>query len=330
MAIAEFKLKGLTGREYKMLLKPARFKGPAKAGGKRFWTRRLAPIVAGHWKAPSNGSFDALFGERVRVVRFYDTDERDLDAHDYSLRLREDKNGTPKSEVTLKLRTSDIFASGLAKLSAGKTGKDEELSEKFEEDIAPLEVQAKAKQVKAPPEPSTRRRFSRSTQRERAEAYQLARFKDATRLFPSLGPNLEALAAAIPPGTALSHGPVILEYVFEAKHVVLIGGIKVDIALTLWYFDRDSEPDARTTPKVAEISFQWNTPKKSAVTLAKTQCARALFRDMQQALKSWISMEDSSKTELALPPRKKSSRAGNRTARQRPVGTYPSLRASTA
>ena len=47
-----FTLKGLTGREYKMLLKPKKFRGSAEAVGRRFWTRRLKAIVEKHCVTP--------------------------------------------------------------------------------------------------------------------------------------------------------------------------------------------------------------------------------------------------------------------------------------
>ena len=307
VTIADFKLKGLTGREYKLLLKPEKFIGTAETAAKRFWTKHLRAIVAGYRKPRTNGRFEKLFPQNVRAVRFYDTGGLELDARGYSLRLRHGRTDGAMSEITLKLRSPDIFESGLATPSVGESD-DERVKEKFEEDIAPLEVQEKAGRVAAPPEPSTRSRFSRSIQRERAEVFEVERFQDATRLFPSLRRDLRSVGATIPPGSKLNPGPPILEYVFEAEGVALKAGIKIDIALTLWYFYRDKEPDEQTKPRVAEISFQWNTTKNAAVTLAQTRCAQNLFCDMQKRLESWINMDDSSKTELALPPRKKSSR----------------------
>ena len=86
MSAPEFMLTGLTGREYKMMLKPRKFRGVPAEAADRFWKNHLRPILDRHLDGSLGGSFKALFEPSVREVRFRDTEELLLDAHGYSFR----------------------------------------------------------------------------------------------------------------------------------------------------------------------------------------------------------------------------------------------------
>jgi hypothetical protein len=311
MGKVAFKLAGLTGREYKMLLAPEKLAGLPEEAGSRFW-ELLGPIVNRRRVrgTPKLGSFEAVFEGSERQVQYRDTDDLALDAKGYSLRLRDEGKSR---EITLKLRTADILESGTANLSV-RSGK--KVEEKFEEDIAPLEVQTSGKTVAIAMEPSIRSRFSRSTTRKRPKENRLARFADAVALFETLGSNLEAVRGAIPLTARLNSGPRISEYVFKSQSVQLDHGVEIVLALTLWYFDRSAPPDRRMTPKVAEISFQWETDRRGRISGAEAACGRDLFRAIQDDLAGWLDPNISSKTRLALPPRRpgKSGRRSRRPA----------------
>ncbi len=251
MRQGELKLPGLNGREYKIMLKPEKFAGRPKVAGSRFWTE-LEPVVADHMdKRPGAMPFDERFPDLIRrSVRFHDTDRCLLAAHDYSLRVRETDS---EPEITLKLRTADILASGLTDFR----GVSRSAKTKFEEDIAPLEVQTSGKGgVAKAAEPSMRSRFSRSTTQPLASQGEPTRLDQAIALFPGLGAHLAlAEGAAIATGAKLKKGPEILEYVFRTHDVRLTGDLVVGFALTLWYFD------LKRKPGVAEISFKWEAEK---------------------------------------------------------------------
>ena len=90
MGQPEFKMTGLTGREYKMMLKPRKFAGPPEDPGARFW-KKLKPILDEHAEEPERG-FDKMFGDSQTAqcasatpTSFF------LDANGYSLRVREEE-----------------------------------------------------------------------------------------------------------------------------------------------------------------------------------------------------------------------------------------------
>jgi hypothetical protein len=303
MSTPGFELFGLTGREYKMMLKPAEFAGFPDDAAAKAW-QRLKPILGEHLEAESIG-FDAVFGEKVeRGVRFRDTDRLALDEKGYSLRVRDEASS---SEVSLKLRTPDIILSGSTDLSIpGKAPAGEKVKEKFEEDIAPLEVQTDGGVTPAA-KPSTRSRFSRSTKRTRDEKYDLTGFEQAFELFPPLAASLAEDGVDITVKTPLKSGPRVQEHVFRTGGTIdLKDDVRISFALTLWYFDRDAAPDRDTIPDVAELSFQQEfepeaggeDPSRLRARASRTQ---TLFLQMQTGLRDWLDLENSSKTKMALP-----------------------------
>jgi hypothetical protein len=302
-----FNLTGLTGREYKMLLEPGRFPGNPGEVADRLWSR-LPPIFGPHL-ADADG-LPALPDAKQRMVQFLDTDKLALDGQGYSLRLRRKEN-KKKSEVTLKLRTADIFLSGSTSLPqpAGvDTGNGEEGAAKFEEDIAPLEVQIGGNNVALPDDAGTRSRFSRSAGREKKGTCKLERYLNAAQLFPTLDGSLREAGIELSDDVGLNPGPEFDERVFKVEGVSLRDELDVDLTLTLWYFD-DPGSGAEGTPlRVVELSFQWDFPtvqqdSDEAGRRLRRQARRAmnLFIGMQRAFWEEIDRQTSSKTKLGLP-----------------------------
>src|SRR5262245_48330425 len=137
----------LNGREYKLLLKPTKFAGdPSVAMANNFWNHHVKLIIKRHLdkrsngKARSNGHFAAA---KIRRVRFWDSKSHLLASCDLSLRQRGktlDPDG--EQEITLKLRTSDLFISALTPVTGlNRRAKTKRAKTKLEEDIAPLQVQ---------------------------------------------------------------------------------------------------------------------------------------------------------------------------------------------
>ena len=302
----------IDGREYKLLLKPRKFKkskgDPSAALANAFWTDHLKPIIRRHLdersggKVRFKGEFDSA---KVRNVRFWDTKGHALASCDLSLRQRGKASGSHSAqEMTLKLRTSDLFICGLTALP----GSQPDAKTKLEEDISPLQVQRSgAGRHVVADYSATRSRFSRSTTQSIAPDAVPSTLAQACKLFPSLKQNLMRhdkwdgkreldLKARLMPG------PAIEELVFKGARVELGAGIRGEFALTLWYFEkrrRVPEVSGRRVPDVSEISFKCEID--GLMRLPVAQRAHSLFVAMQEELADWANTEDSSKTALALP-----------------------------
>ena len=292
----------MNGREYKLLLKPKKFKtfkgDPSAALANAFWTEHLKPVIRSHLderpggKARFKGEFEQA---KIRDVRFWDTKRHVLASCDLSLRLRGKASGA--QEMTLKLRTSDLFISGLTAVP----GSQPDAKTKFEEDISPHQVQRSrsgpGRHVVAD-YGATQSRFSRSTtQSIDAVPSTLAQ---ACELFPSLKQNLmrhdkwDGRKRDLDLKAPLRPGPEIEEHVFKGPKVDLGDGISGEFALTLWYFEKRYR-----APEVSEISFKCEID--GLMHLPAAQRAHSLFVGMQEELADWANTQDASKTALALP-----------------------------
>src|SRR5262245_59698899 len=254
----------MDGREYKLLLRPTKFKGdPSDGLANAFWTKHLRPIIQGLYKQGldkrSNGKahFKGQFEPaRIRNVRYWDTKSHALAGSELTLRQRgkaSDKAG--RQEITLKLRTSDLFISALTAV----TGSQRDATTELEEDIAPLQVQlapaGRGRKVVADYS-ATRSRFSRSTTQSIEADAVPDTLAQACRLFPSLEASLmrRGHERGLPLKTRLAAGPRIEEHVFKGPKVDLGSGISGEFALTLWYFEKKRKK--RKVLKVSEISFK--------------------------------------------------------------------------
>lgn len=290
----------IDGREYKLLLRPTKFAGePSAALANAFWTKHLRPIVQGRLdkrqggKARFKGQFEPA---KIRTVRYWDTKSHALAGSELTLRQRgkaSDKDGA--QEITLKLRTSDLFISALTVV----TGSQRDAKTKLEEDIAPLQVQlsprGRGRKIMADYS-ATRSRFSRSTTQSIEADAVPATLAQACGLFPSLEANLmRRHERGLTLKTRLAAGPRIEEHVFKGPSVELGSGISGEFALTFWYFGK-----LRRVPQVSEISFKCELDG-GLMPVPVARRAHRLFVAMQEELADWANIQDSSKTELALP-----------------------------
>jgi hypothetical protein len=290
----------IDGREYKLLLRPTKFKGdPSDALANAFWTKHLRPIIQERLDKRSNGKgrFKGQFEPaRIRNVRYWDTQSHALAGSELTLRQRgkaSDKDGS--QEITLKLRTSDLFISALTAV----TGSQRDATTELEEDIAPLQVQAGGRKVVADYS-ATRSRFSRSTTQSIGSDALPDTLAEACGLFPSLAANLmrREHERGLTLKTRLAAGPRIEEHVFKGPKVELGSGIRGEFALTLWYFEKKRKK--RKVLKVSEISFKCDLDG-GVMPVPVARRAHRLFVAMQEELADWANIQDSSKTELALP-----------------------------
>jgi hypothetical protein len=290
----------LNGREYKLLLKPTKFTGdPSVALANDFWNHHLKPIINRHLDKRSGGKVRSkghFASARIRSVRFWDSKGHALASCDLSLRQRGktlDQDGD--QEITLKLRTSDLFISALTAV----TGSNRRAKTKLEEDIAPLQVQlsrANPGRKVVADYGNTRSRFSRSTTQPLAADEVPGTLAQACKLFRSLKHDLmRGDQRGFSLMTRLMSGPAIEEHVFKGPKVELGSGISGEFALTFWYFGA-----RRRIPDVSEISFRCSTDD-GPMRLPAAWRAHFLFIAMQKELAGWVNTEDSSKTALALP-----------------------------
>ena len=295
----------LNGREYKLLLKPLKFVGhPSVTLANNFWNRHLKPIIKKNLDKRSRGRarWMGRFGPaKVRGFCLWDTKNHVLASCELSLRQR-GKTLDPQGEqeITLKLRTSDLFISGLTPV----TGASSRAKTKLEEDIAPLQVQlsrsAPGRKVVANYD-ATNSRFSRSTTQPIAADKIPRTLAQACKLFPSLAQDLMRRGErGFNLKTRLIPGPAIEEHVFKGPTVEFGGGITGEFALTLWYRGPQRQK-SHQKPYVSEISFRCSTDDDGLMRLPAARRAHLLFVAMQKELAGWVNTDNSSKTALALP-----------------------------
>jgi hypothetical protein len=145
----------LDSREYKTMLDPQKFSGaPTPDEANQFWGDMLKPIIERRLDARDDGEprHKKKFKlEEERIVRFWDTDDCDLDRHGFVLRERVDvhdgQEDSSTREVMLKLRTPDLFLAAGTPLPAP----GDQAEEKLEEDIGVLLVRAGAARARNKP-----------------------------------------------------------------------------------------------------------------------------------------------------------------------------------
>lgn len=282
----------LGAREYKILLDPDKSSKLDKLKNVHdFWKRHIQPVIVDTLDASAKDykNFESLI---ERSVRFYDAPGCTLTRHQFSLRDREGPDadsGERKREISIKLRSPDLFVVASTPLARRGTGKP-----RFEEDIAPLEATDTKGRVTLESPPSMRSRFSLVVEKEVDGGRKLRTWADVTRLFPALRSLIPADQTPAG-GTRLRKGEAIRELAFKGAACTLGGGVEADFTLTLWFF-----ASAPKTVRIAEISYKCRfdggvMPRAPAVGAFK------LFVGLQEKLARRLDLGEASKTKLALP-----------------------------
>lgn len=285
------RIRTLRSREYKLLLKPKVFaKTPKLDNANKVWRDVFLDVVRDQLGndaiEPAKSGFDKV---KQRKILFWDTPDGDLARSNYSLRERRGKKSPP--QLSLKLRTPDLFVASATRLPA--EGASEST---FEEDIAPLAVRSSrgtaSPHVSLPDEYSTRSRFSRSAE---IEAEHPETFGDLVALFPTLASNLRATGADIPgAATGLISGVEVEEFAFKGISASLGHGYELEFTLSVWVFPEE--------PRVVEISYKCDT-RNGRMKRAAAQESLDLFLAIQKQRLPLIETEETSKTARALPKR---------------------------
>jgi hypothetical protein len=296
----------LTAREYKLLLDPLRFKEAYGSRGVHvFWEKGLKPIIADCIDRRRSGKprFKGEFGRPTeRVIRFFDTDDMVLTRSEWSLRQRtrivDDTEDHSEHELTLKLRTPDLFIAAATVVGA----EDKNITDEFEEDIAPLAVAkfdtSGDERVILSSPASVRCRFARAFRRKIHASKPLGRLAEVYRLFHGFDANLtDSALGGIGRIARLLHGQVMLERVYNGAAVALGAGVDGRFTFTEWYLQRTPR-----VQRVAEISFKLAIQEGG---LARSAARRALmlFTSLQDNLCDVVDLDSDSKTALALPDR---------------------------
>ncbi len=259
----------VTSREYKVMLLPDRFAGDeatARIAIDQFWSDVAAKLDK--LDIPTDGSFDEV--KAHRLIRFFDTEDHQLNASRYVFRERIDV-GTGEREVTLKFRHADRYVA--ADRSMESTA-HKDVKTKFEEDVKPPFVSV----------------FSFSTTIAVDDDITIAELRQVADLYPGLSDALDDFPA---------DARLTLVSDFTARETVLGGAnvllgkrdIEAECALVIWHDDDDE-----TTPPVAvEFSFKYANEHEDyggSVARDAYEVLELLYKDMA----AWVHPEPKTKT----------------------------------
>jgi hypothetical protein len=257
-------------REYKVMLRPARFVGDEKA---------LRHAANAFWRDFSQGISDVAvrtegeLGELKanRLVAFFDTPTQQLNAGAYLFRERRDLDDEGR-EITLKFRHPDRHVAADRRMDP-RRGRDART--KFEEDIKPPFVSL----------------YSFSTTLPVDGKKTFNQLKDVARLFPDVPDRLENF----PHDEQLQRvgGFTARELVYGGAHVRMSRKPKTDAecALIVWY-DHDGSQDK---PCVVEFSFRYAN-KNEKYDGKMSRRAFETFNVLQNTLETWVDPKPRTKT----------------------------------
>ena len=262
----------VVSREYKAMLKASRFAGDDS---------RLLETAGRFWRAAGEAFADVVVDvggdlskiQAHRLIRFYDTPKRELNANAYIFRERADVDGKLR-EVTLKFRHPDRYLAQDCDLRAAE-GADART--KFEEDI----------------KPPFQSMFSHSTTQRIAPTKTLDTLKDVSRFYPGIRQELEHLEKDTP-----------LEVVdkFTARELVIGGAavqlgkspkIPAECVLVIWY--DHANPSKGESPVVVEFSFKYGDGREDYGGGAVRR-AYETFNVLQHGLPDWVDKTSKTKT----------------------------------
>ena len=261
--------KHVTSREYKVMLLAQRFDGDeaamrAQVGA--FWKevgQRLSEL-----NIPVEGEFSEV--KARRLIRFFDTEEHQLNADQYIVREREDVE-TGEREVTLKFRHPDRYIAADRQMDPADA---EDYKTKFEEDVKPPFTSV----------------YSFSTTQPLKSGAVLQQVRDVADLFPGLNDDLDELPVA--QSLVLVSDFVGHEIVLEGASILLGNkDIASECAVVVWY-DQGAQD---TTPVVAEFSFKYGDELEDyRGTIARD--AYAVLGMLQSSLTDWVDPNPITKT----------------------------------
>jgi hypothetical protein len=260
-------------REYKVLLRAARFQGDQAV---------LAESVVAFWqdfrRAIAKIALDTdgrLAVEERRLIRFHDTADHRLRRNDYVFRERIDE-ATGEREVTLKFRHPDRYLAASRDVTPASF---RDARTKFEEDI------------KAP----FHGLYSHSTTQRIGGSKNLNRLKDPGELFPGLPKQLDQYDDDETIAPVGAH--TVRELVLTGAHVQISNRRKVeaDCALIVWY----DAAGNRQRPEVVEFSFRYGDDDEGYEGKAAGR-AYEIFQALQApALADWMDPTGTTKTAYA-------------------------------
>jgi hypothetical protein len=260
----------VTSREYKLMLRPAPFRGDEETlidAARTFWSDYVEML--GDLVLSEEGTLETV--KHRRDIRFFDTVDHQLNRSDYAFRERIERGGDHdgRREATLKFRHQDRYIARGRDLDPAD---DDRAETKFEEDIKPPFLKL----------------FSYSTKQRIDDDVPLATLGDVARLFPGLENDLDGYDDAKP--LAVVGG-------FTAHEVVIGGGElrlgrdpgeEAECALVVWYGEHAEDP------AVAEFSYKYADDHED---YGKKVAARAFDAfAMVQRLEDWVDPDSLTKT----------------------------------
>jgi hypothetical protein len=260
----------VVSREYKVMLRPARFDGDEK---------RLLKTADALWRDFRRSAADVVIdtGGRLaevkarRLITFFDTSDQDLNQAGYIFRQRDDVDGGNR-EITLKFRHADRY---VAQSRDMKSARRPKARTKFEEDIKGPFISL----------------YSFSTTLGVDDGTALTTLGEIARLFPDIRERLHEFR---PNRTlaAVNH--------FTAREVVIAGGrlqigrtpkIVAECALVVWYNDKGRHDK----PVAVELSFRYGD-KAGNYGGGMSRRAFDVFHALPKKLTGWVDPKPRTKT----------------------------------
>jgi hypothetical protein len=268
------KTRKVISREYKLMLKAARFAGTERqllAAAGQLWNDfggAIDPFVAG-----VDGTLDAI--TKQREVAFLDSQARHLWAGGYIFRVRRTLAGA-RPEVTLKFRHPDRYVAESRQMKSRRI----RATVKFEEDIKPPFISLYGF--------STRGRIGRKDVPDTLDKM--------ASLFPDLAKRLGKIDGRLELRTV--NGFTAREIVMTGP-ILIIGAkprVEAECALIVWY---DHGSTTANRPVAVEFSFRYGNPGgRYSGKVARR--AFNIYEMLQRDLTDWVDPNSVTKTALVF------------------------------
>jgi hypothetical protein len=260
----------VTSREYKVMLRPGRFKGTEKAllwAASALWrdfSRHVATIAV-----DTSGDFDAITTRRS--ITFYDTRDRRLNNFRYIFRERREADSRDR-DFTLRFRHFDRYVAQDRQMEASPPV---DAKTKFEEDIKGPFVSL----------------YSFSTRISVRDDTTFKTLEDIRRRFPGAADRIDGFK---------DDARLSAVNGFTARELVVTGAtlqvgrtpkVDAECALIVWY----DEKRAREKPVAVELSYRYGD-KEEAYGGGATRRAFEIFNVLQTKLTKWVDPKPRTKT----------------------------------